>query len=271
MTTANHLTIRDYFDQALVGSALNKNAFSSQRADSPGSKTFHQLLTSRGNQRVRQTSSRPTGLTVVDYRNNPVRVACRYTYRTAAPNADPNAAKPNDTAAASPAINKTSSATDRKALSRAPKRPMILKKPAALASPPNRPGLKQKHVIEKSIHEPAQKYNLPAALIRGVIRAESNFDAAAVSRAGAQGLMQLMPGTARELGVVNPFDIEQNIDGGARYLRKMLDSFGGDIKVALAAYNAGPGTVEKHGGQIPPYQETARYIDRVLKFSKQRA
>ena len=126
-------------------------------------------------------------------------------------------------------------------------------------------------MIESCIHKAAQKYNLPANLLRGVIRAESNFQVKAVSHAGAQGLMQLMPGTAKELGVDNPFDIEQNIDGGARYLRKMLDSFGGDIKVALAAYNAGPGTVEKYGGNVPPYQETKQYIDRVLRFSKKMA
>ena len=109
---------------------------------------------------------------------------------------------------------------------------------------------------------------MPTGLLKGVIRAESNFQVNAVSHAGAQGLMQLMPGTAKELGVDNPFDIEQNIDGGARYLRKMLDSFGGDVKVALAAYNAGPGAVDKYGGAIPPYQEPDRYIDRVLRFSK---
>jgi soluble lytic murein transglycosylase-like protein len=105
-------------------------------------------------------------------------------------------------------------------------------------------------------------------LIKGVIRAESNFQVDAVSRAGAQGLMQLMPGTAKELSVTRPFDIDQNIDGGTRYLRKMLDSFGGDVKLALAAYNAGPGTVRKYAGNVP-YQETTQYINRVLRFSEQ--
>jgi soluble lytic murein transglycosylase-like protein len=80
--------------------------------------------------------------------------------------------------------------------------------------------------------------------------------------------MQLMPGTAKELGVTKPFDIEQNIDGGAHYLRKMLDRFGGDVKLALAAYNAGPGTVRKYAGKVP-YPETIQYVDRVLRFSDQ--
>jgi soluble lytic murein transglycosylase-like protein len=83
--------------------------------------------------------------------------------------------------------------------------------------------------------------------------------------------MQLMPATARELGVKNPFNIEQNIDGGSRYLRKMLDSFGGDLKLALAAYNAGPEAVIKYGGKVPPYRETQQYVRRVLRFTRQMA
>jgi soluble lytic murein transglycosylase-like protein len=133
----------------------------------------------------------------------------------------------------------------------------------------NQTGSNVNLTIEKSILNAARRYNLPPGLIKGVIRAESNFQIAAVSHAGAQGLMQLMPATAKELGVRNPFDIEENIDGGARYLRQMLDSFGGDVKVALAAYNAGPGAVERYGGRIPPYQETEEYVDRVLRFSRQ--
>ena len=100
-------------------------------------------------------------------------------------------------------------------------------------------------------------------MIRSVIQAESNFRTDAVSPAGARGLMQLMPATARELGVTDPFDVEQNIDGGARYLKKMVDRFNGDIRLALAAYNAGPGTVERYNGNVP-YPETQRYIQRVL-------
>jgi soluble lytic murein transglycosylase-like protein len=124
-------------------------------------------------------------------------------------------------------------------------------------------GISGRQKIDSCIENAALKYNLPKELIHCVIRAESGFRSKAVSRSGAMGLMQLMPGTARELGVSNPFDIEQNIDGGTRYLKKMLDQFDGDVKLALAGYNAGPGAVEKYRG-IPPYKETIRYVDRVL-------
>jgi hypothetical protein len=117
--------------------------------------------------------------------------------------------------------------------------------------------------IHQSIRTAAKKYNLSEELIKSVIQAESSFRPDAVSPAGAQGLMQLMPATARELGVTDPFDVEQNIDGGTRYLKKMIDRFNGDIKLALAAYNAGPGTVERYNGNVP-YPETQKYIQRVL-------
>ena len=119
-------------------------------------------------------------------------------------------------------------------------------------------------LIADSIKHAARRFNLPENLIASVIQAESNFQVNAVSPAGAQGLMQLMPATARELGVDDPFDVQQNINGGAGYLRQMLDRFGGDVRLALAAYNAGPGTVEKYNGNVP-YRETQNYIERVLK------
>jgi len=126
------------------------------------------------------------------------------------------------------------------------------------------------HPVEKSVQQAAAKYNLAPELIRGVIRAESNFQVDAVSSAGAKGLMQLMPETAKKLGVTNPFDIQQNIDGGARYLRQMLDRFGGDLKRALSAYNAGPGAVEQFNGDVP-FSETRQYVQRVLRYAGLRA
>ena len=121
--------------------------------------------------------------------------------------------------------------------------------------------------IKQSICDAAKKYNISKKLIQSVIQAESNFQVDAVSPAGAQGLMQLMPSTARELGVTDPLDINQNIDAGTRYLRKMLDRFNGDIKIALSAYNAGPGTVERYDGNVP-FKETQNYVQRVLSNMK---
>jgi len=104
-------------------------------------------------------------------------------------------------------------------------------------------------------------------LVRAVIAAESGGDPRAVSSVGAAGAMQLMPETARALGVVDRFDLAQNVRGGTRYLRSLLDRFGGDVPRAVAAYNAGPGAVERYGG-VPPYAETRRYVARVLASSR---
>lgn len=127
------------------------------------------------------------------------------------------------------------------------------------------PGDNEMQEIEKSIHQAASEHHISRRLISGVIRAESGFDSTALSKTGAQGLMQLMPETARELGVENPFDIRENIDAGVRYLKQMLHRFGGSLEKALAAYNAGPSAVERFGGQVP-YKETRQYVARVLSF-----
>ena len=117
----------------------------------------------------------------------------------------------------------------------------------------------------KEIDEAAQRYGVPVKLVSAVIRAESGFNPRAVSRKGAQGLMQLMPTTASILGVRNSFDPRENIDGGVRHLRALIDRFPNRLPLAIAAYNAGEKAVTRHGG-IPPYPETQDYVAKVLQF-----
>ena len=118
------------------------------------------------------------------------------------------------------------------------------------------------HLIVKA----ADKHNVDYALIKAVIKAESDFDPGAVSRKGAMGLMQLMPGTASDYRVDNSFDPWSNIEGGVRHLRYLLDQYRGNLALALAAYNAGEASVQKYNYQIPPYQETQTYVKRVKQY-----
>ncbi len=121
--------------------------------------------------------------------------------------------------------------------------------------------------IHATVDEKARLHNIDPQLVEAVIRAESNWNPYAVSPKGALGLMQLMPSTAALLGVANPFDPEENIDGGVRYLKHMLERFNGDLTLALAAYNAGPKMVEKNG-MVPSIPETVAYVKRVLEYYK---
>lgn len=118
--------------------------------------------------------------------------------------------------------------------------------------------------LESVITPAASKYDLDPNLVAAVIWAESSGDPNAVSSKGAQGLMQLMPATARELGVGNVLDPGQNVEGGSHYLRRMLDEHDGDLSLALAAYNAGPDAVRQYGG-VPPYRETQNYVGKVMR------
>jgi soluble lytic murein transglycosylase-like protein len=112
------------------------------------------------------------------------------------------------------------------------------------------------------IEEAALAYDIDAGLIRAVMQAESSFDASAVSPVGAMGLMQIMPALAKELGVENPFDPRQNVMAGAKYLSRLLDAHRGNVAMALASYNAGPGNVKRYKG-IPPFKETRNYVRKI--------
>ena len=125
-----------------------------------------------------------------------------------------------------------------------------------------------KREYELYIRESAKKYKLDPFLVKAVIEAESNFDCYAVSYRGAKGLMQLMPGTAGDMKVSNAFNARQNIEGGCRYLRRMLNMFNGNVILAVAAYNAGPTKVKKYK-KVPPFSETRKYVKTVLSRYKQ--
>lgn len=119
--------------------------------------------------------------------------------------------------------------------------------------------------INKLIDEYSQKYGLDSDFVKAVVKQESGFNEKATSKCGAMGLMQLMPGTAKALNVNDPYNARDNIEGGVKYLKGLMDRFGGDMKLALAAYNAGPNAVKKYNG-IPPYNETQNYVKNIMSM-----
>lgn len=132
----------------------------------------------------------------------------------------------------------------------------------------NSPGKAEFHTAEDQydaiIQEASRKYDLPFSLLKAVIKVESAFNPYAVSRKGAVGLMQIMPENNQRLNIRNPYDPWENIMGGSRYLKEMLGKFDGDLSLALAAYNAGPKTVDRYQRTIPPYEETENYVKKVM-------
>jgi hypothetical protein len=139
-----------------------------------------------------------------------------------------------------------------------------LEKPRAEQNSSPASGFTQQE-IDKVIDEAAARHNVDANLVRALVKVESNFNPNAVSRKGAMGLMQLMPATARQLKVSNPFNPEENVDAGVRHLKQLLESYGGDVRLSLAAYNAGSGAVMRNRG-IPKYSETQNYVKRITNL-----
>ncbi len=147
-----------------------------------------------------------------------------------------------------------------------PEAPNIVEEPPVVQAPPPR---KSAHTrFDSIIHTAAARYQVDPAIVKAIILAESSYNPKAVSKAGARGLMQLMPATAKELGVQNSFNPEQNIHGGVKYFKQLLVQFDGDVKLALAAYNAGCGRVMEYQG-IPPFKDTKYYIKKVLEYHRQ--
>jgi soluble lytic murein transglycosylase-like protein len=250
MRFRTHMTIQDYVRQRGLNNTADRFESSRHMDSKGGDHLFARIL----DEKQLSANAGQRGLTIRDYLAKPVAARSRMKLAFAVPETEgsnapiapstPPAFHPPECAAA---LHQTSPKTD--------------------ANRDRGSSMDVQSRIEVGIAAAAKRYDLPAELIRAVVRAESGFRVRAVSPAGAQGLMQLMPGTAKEMGVADPFDIDQNIDGGAKYLRAMLDRFDGDLKLALSAYNAGPGTVAKYKGHIP-YAETRQYVDRVMRYAR---
>lgn len=244
MRTGTQMTIQDYFKQS------NPKGFSATRteqfASEYGVAGFARTLAAA----QATANENPRGLSIGDYLKNPVRVQQSVRRMPSEiPASNTILPVPTPTSPPTEVISDSS-------VAHAPEKTV-----------PSTAPEQERAIISASIKKAAAKYDLPPALVHAVVKAESNFQVRAVSPACAQGLMQLMPATAREMGVDNPFDIDQNIDGGAQYLRSMLDKFDGDLTLALSAYNAGPGTVVRYNGRVP-YAETRNYVSRVMNYAR---
>ena len=259
MALEKALTLRDYLEPRFAAAAGSRVAGTARK----GLESFKQMLKADTS---KQTEDAAAGMKIADYLKNPVlrtQTARLPRARAAAVSAavGPRSTDIKEEAKTAPRTQAAASDRSGKGLTASGAR-LSSRSTLQDVRSENSSG----HPVETLIQRAAARYNLSPELIRAVIRAESNYQADAVSSAGAKGLMQLMPDTARELGVTNSFDIQQNIDGGARYLRQMLDRFGGDTKRALAAYNAGPAAVEQYNGDVP-FSETRQYVQRVMRYA----
>ena len=138
-----------------------------------------------------------------------------------------------------------------------------LEEAAALQSNISTPKTSTKSQVLNVVNQISKKYNVDEKLVQALIKQESGFNPKARSKAGAMGLMQLMPSTAKNLGVQDPYNMVQNVEGGVKYLKSMLNKYNGNVILALAAYNAGPNAVDKYSG-VPPYKETQNYVKSIL-------
>ena len=264
MVNKNGMTIRDYLARHTLSKDLFKQWNAALKGPRDGTDPFARLLKSSLSHSAWKVNRASAGLTAADYLANPIsaRVPAKQVSQD-----DLRSSIPRESAHLADNLPSVPGARPLLPTSTSPKNRDDRSSPVSDRPGRNNNGIHadagEKETIETCIHKAAQKYDLAPELIKAVIKAESGFRVDAVSVAGAQGLMQLMPATAKDLGVTNPFDIRQNIDGGTRYLRQMLDLFDGDTRLALSAYNAGPGNVQKYGGDVP-FPETRRYVARVL-------
>ncbi len=284
MGVQSKMTIEDYMKNASGRFKVVRQDLKPQKeTPTPSSSVFNGILSTFKKPSNQSEPKTMKGLSVADYRSHPVaslynRTAKQSPANAKTPDSDPSTSKkasecllspetPNtQILSPSPDAAKVDDHTQDTSLSSfSNSQKTFIQLSSTDASQIRSSVISPK--IEKAIQDAAAQYQISPKLIKGVIKAESNYDANAVSPAGAQGLMQLMPGTAKDLGVTNPFDIKQNIDGGVRYLKKMMEMFGGNVKQALSAYNAGPGTVKRYKGDVP-YSETRQYVDKVIDNTK---